>query len=467
MIKCKKVAALKKRISNLKKELLKTVKLAEDLKTEKKIMAHELAELRTKLFGHKTKDKNKQDIKKMPKKRGAPKGHPGWFRKVPKKIDRVVELHSDRCPKCGSLSITEYDRTEEHIQEDIIVPKTEATKYIRHYGYCKTCRKVFYPKGEDELIGSYIGPNAKAFAVYLKYKIKVSDRDIVDLFYRTFGLKVDPSSIPGFRNQLGQAALPLYSELLGDLKKSSYINADETGWKLDGINHWLWKFANKKVSITHIDRSRGSRVVEDILGKKYDGVLISDFLSAYNKVEAKAKQKCIIHLKRDLIKIKERYSCDKSTLRYAERLEDLLDEAADLKHDHIDKIIDKKDYAIKREELVDSLKDFSFPHPLKGPLVTLAKRLKKHKDSLFTFLYYMDVPSHNNHAEQQIRPDVLFRKITFGNRSPKGIANHSILQSIIQTARLNDIDCPKILKEVLSGKDTQRKRLLHSIRSPS
>ena len=207
--------------------------------------------------------------------------------------------------------------------------------------------------------------------------------------------------------------------------------------------------------------------MEDILGKKYDGVLISDFLSAYNKIDAKAKQKCIVHLRRDLIKIKERYSCDRSILRYTERLEDLLDDAVDLKQDHIDKIIGKKDYTDRREELVESLKDFSFPNPLKGPLLTLSKRLAKYKDSLFTFLYYMDVPSHNNHAEQQIRPDVLFRKITFGNRIPKGIANHSILQSIIQTARLNGIDCPKILKEILCGKNTQRKRLLHSIRSPS
>jgi len=453
-------------LSTLNKELELKSKRIDDLETENKLLKTELAELRTKLFGHKAKDK-KDKSAVVSKKRGAPKGHPGWFRKAPKKIDKTVELRPDKCPKCGSDNITEYNRTEEHIQEDIIVPKTEATKYIRHYGYCSSCHKVFYPKGEDELIGSYIGPNAKAFAVYLKYKIKVSDRDIVDLFYRTFDLKVDPSSIPGFRNQLARAGLPLYSELLGDLRKSSYINADETGWKLDGINHWLWKFTNKKVSITHIDRSRGSGVVEDILGKEYRGVLVSDFLSAYNKIDAKAKQKCIVHLKRDLIKIKERYSCDRSILRYIKKLEDLLDEAVDLKKDYIDKITSKKDYAAGRKELVDSLKDFSFPHPLKGPLLTLSKRLAKHKDNLFTFLYYEDVPSHNNHAEQQIRPDVLFRKITFGNRSPKGIANHSILQSIIQTARLNDIDCPKILKEILSGKDTQRKRLLHSIRSPS
>ena len=202
------------------------------------------------------------------------------------------------------------------------------------------------------------------------------------------------------------------------------------------------------------------------MGKRYDGVLVSDFLPAYNRIEAKAKQKCICHLKRDLIKIEKRYSADRSITGYTERLNDLLDEAADLKSNYMDKAVGKKEYTTRREELVDALDDFSFPNPLKGTILTLAKRLKKHKESLFTFLYYTDVPSHNNHAEQQIRPDVIFRKITFGNRSQKGAANHSILQSIIQTARLNNIDCPGILREVLCGKDAQRKKLLRSIRSP-
>tara|TARA_B100000315_G_scaffold255574_1_gene299245 strand:+ start:1058 stop:2458 length:1401 start_codon:yes stop_codon:yes gene_type:complete len=453
-------------ISSLKDKIDKKDKRIRELEAENKILKAELAQVRTKLFGHKRKDKKEKSLR-LPKKRGAPRGHPGWFRKAPKKIDRTVELRPDKCPKCGSLSITEYDRTEEHIQEDIVVPKTEATKYIRRYGYCRCCHRVFSPQADDELLLSYIGPNAKAFAVYLKYKIKVSDRDIADLFLRCFKLKVDPSSIGGFRDQLSQKALVLYSRLLEDLRKSPYINADETGWKLDGENYWLWKFANKNVSITHIDKSRGSKVVEDILGKKYDGVLISDFLSAYNKIEAGAKQKCMVHLKRELKKLDERYHKDSSILRYIQRLKDLIGEAEELKEKYMDKKILKKDYVSKREELADALRDFSFPHPLKGPVVTLSKRLARHKDSLFTFLYYEDIPSHNNHAEQQIRPDVLFRKITFGNRSHKGTANHGILQSIIQTARLNGVDSLNILKELLLKKETQRKKLLHLIRSPS
>jgi len=60
-------------LSALNKELELKSKYIKDLETENKLLKTELAELRTKLFGHKIKDKNKKDSKKIPKKRGAPK----------------------------------------------------------------------------------------------------------------------------------------------------------------------------------------------------------------------------------------------------------------------------------------------------------------------------------------------------------------------------------------------------------
>jgi len=92
---------------------------------------------------------------------------------------------------------------------------------------------------------------------------------------------------------------------LESLKQSPFIHVDETGWRLDGKNYWLWKFSNKSICYSHIDKGRGQKIVEDILGKSYDGVLISDFLSAYNKINAKAKQRCLVHILRNLKKVTE------------------------------------------------------------------------------------------------------------------------------------------------------------------
>ena len=47
----------------------------------------------------------------------------------------------------------------------------------------------------------------------------------------------------------------------------------------------------------------------------------------------------------------------------------------------------------------------------------LIKRLRRHKQELFTFLEHPEVGSYNNHAEQQMRKPVLVRKVSQQNRS--------------------------------------------------
>ena len=64
-------------------------------------------------------------------------------------------------------------------------------------------------------------------------------------------------------------------------------------------------------------------------------------------------------------------------------------------------------------------------------------------------MYIKGIDYHNNHAEQEIRPDVIFRKITFGNRSLAGAENHSVLSTILQTAKLNNMDPIATLKKIL------------------
>jgi len=303
-------------------------------------------------------------------------------------------------------------------------------------------------KGENELSGSYIGPVAKAFAVFLKYGIKISDRDIQRVFEKMFNLKVAPSSIVGFRDQLKTEALPIYEALKKSLKQGKFIHADETGWKIDGDNAWLWKFSNKKICITHTETSRGQKVVEDVLGNEYKGTLISDFLSAYNKIAAKNKQRCLVHILRDLKKVIKYWQDDKEVIRYCERLKNIFEDGIALHNEYHNKKRDKKYYQ-RRKFIILQLDDFSFPNPNKRILQRFVKRLNRHKDELFTFLYEKDIDFHNNHAEQQIRPDVILRKITFGNRSLKGAKVHDVLMSILQTAKLNRLDPIDTLQKIL------------------
>jgi hypothetical protein len=432
---------------------LKTLEQENDrLREENAYLKFELEELKDKRYKSHKKNPphNTPPASPSPKKQGGIFGHIGWFRKRPKTIDRTEELRLCACPQCGSRDITECKKVQEHIQEDITLPKVEVTLYRRFHYYCRKCKRIVSVKGTDELERSHIGPKAKALAVFLRYAIKISERDVRALFHRAFGLNVVASSIAGFRYQLKREALPLYRTLMESLRKGSLIHADETGWKVNGSNYWLWKFSNKKICISHIDKSRGQNVVENIIGQEYNGVLISDFLSAYNKITTKAKQRCLVHILRDLKKVMKYWHDDREVMQYCERLKKIFEDAIRLYKDYNGKKQDNV-YRSRREALNQALKDFGFPNPNKRILRRFAKRLERHKDEILTFLYVKDIDYHNNHAEQQIRPDVLFRKITFGNRSLNGAENHSVIMSIIQTAKLHGIDPIRVLENILLG----------------
>lgn len=216
-------------------------KRIEDLEEQLAYVKFELEELRSKRYksGRKKPPDDPATPLSPPKKRGGLFGHMGWFRKKPKIIDKTIELTIGVCPECGSKDLSGCQKTEEHIQEDIILPRTEVTRYIRHHYYCKGCKKVVSSRGANELTRGPIGPTAKAFAVFLRYAVKISERDVQALFEKAFNLKIAASSIAGFRDKLKEEALPVYEKLLNALREGRFIHADETGWKVDGDNYWL------------------------------------------------------------------------------------------------------------------------------------------------------------------------------------------------------------------------------------
>ncbi len=446
----------------------------ERLKEENAYLKFKLEEFNAKRYknnktppadGHDGDPGTDQEVPPAPKKHGGKFGHPGWFREKPKKIDRIEDVRLECCPECGSKDIAacRNKKIDEHIQEDIILPTVETVLYRHHEYYCKKCSKVVSSLGKDELANSYIGPKAKALAVFMRYAVKISERDVKNLLEKAFNLNIVHSSIAGFRDQIRRAGVPLYTALKESLKKSPFIHADETGWKVDGKTSWLWKFSTKKVCVSYIDSSRGQKVVQEILGDHYFGVLIMDFLSAYNKIITKAKQRCLVHLLRDLKKVLRYWHDDEEVVRYVARLKKILEDAIALYKDYKDAAWDQE-YCRKRAAVEAALQDFDFPNPNKRVLNRFAKRLKRHKGELFTFLHERGVDYHNNHAEQQIRPDVIFRKITNGNRSLKGTQCHNVIASILQTAKLNKIDPIGTLEDVLLG--TREHSLLNALSPP-
>ena len=440
-----------KPVNNSDKRLKELELENERLREENACLRVELKELKDRIYGRRKKKDPPQSPQApgLPAKRGAFFGHLGWFRKKPGHINKIIEVHLKRCPVCGGKDLKECGGIMTHTQEDIVLAHPSVSLYRKHRYYCRGCRKVVTGQGEGEIDRGHIGPLAKTLAAYLKYQVKVSDRDIQKIFSDLFGLKFTVGAVLGFRTQLRKRLEPVYADLLRTIRRSRMVHADETGWKVDGQSHWLWSFSNKTTAVCHIDKSRGGKVPAAILGKAYKGVLVSDFFSAYNKTASGSKQRCLVHLLRDVKRVEECAEGHPAIERFCKRLKDLVRQSVMLAE--VRKTTTAADYAKKRNRLLESFRDLRLTDPANKIIQRFVKRLDRHKEECLTFLDKPGIPWNNNHAERMIRPNVLLRKITFGNRSDEGTHNHNVLMSVIQTAKLNGKDPLKVLRELVEN----------------
>jgi len=79
----------------------------------------------------------------------------------------------------------------------------------------------------------------------------------------------------------------------------------------------------------------------------------------------------------------------------------------------------------------------------------LAAHLTTELPAVFGFLFDLTVDVTNWLAEQALRPAVVNRKVSGGNRSDRGAETQQILSSVVQTARLRDLDPREVLVELL------------------
>ncbi len=226
---------------------------------------------------------------------------------------------------------------------------------------------------------------------------------------------------------------PLYDEIGHRASRSAVLCADETGWRLNGVTHWLWCFVTSTLCYYVITRSRASPVVREVLGRIFKGILICDFWGAYNKISALAKQRCFYHLFTELVKV-DQHNPSAGWKAFRKKLSRLLKDA--IRFAEKQKKLQAHVIKRRKERLYARLAQFLAAPNQDPDAQRLLKRLRRHQKELFTFLEYPDVSPYNNHAEQQMRKPVLTRKVSQQNRSHEGAQSQSILMSLFRSAEL-------------------------------
>ena len=393
------------------------------------------------------------------KKRGAPGGHPGWVRPKPDHSDRTIHVPAPTiCPSCHAHDLTPMEESTEHLQEDIVIrPRTVVTCYLHRQAFCRRCNRPVVQAGKDELLNAPIGPVAKSVAIYLRYRIGISYRKTRELFRELFGLEFAPASALGFDRKASAEGEPIYQDLRDKIRTSEVVHADETSWRNDGVGHHVWFAGNQRLAFFHIDRHRSAEVAKSIFGESFDGTLVRDRYAAYNGIGVDW-QICLAHILTNAKEIRAEHALlpqtekDTATRSFCDRIMDLCSRLCEIGQKLKSGAIPWKAAPKIETSFVKELNTIcKHPLPFK-PAETLRTYLAgaEHK-FLFTFLRRPGVPPTNNHAEQSLRHLVIFRKICLGTRSESGLKTHSILPSLVQTARRQCLHPRKFLQILLTA----------------
>jgi transposase len=444
---------LRARVDDMEAALLLSIEKIESLnkelaevKEENTVLKTTGKEEREKIYG---KHRDKKD--KKGGKPGAPFGHKGKTREKPRQPDKTIDVYLKKCPTCSGkvVGLNGENSVSEHSQQDIKII-IETTLFRHHKYWCACCGKIVQGLGEGEIPRSYLGPNVLLFGSLLHYDAGIPYEKLTGIFNNIFGLSVTTGSLIGMDKRISAKGLPLYTELEEGIKNASVSYTDETGWKINGENHWLWHAGNNESAVYKIDPHRNHEVAEGILGNDFKGVIVSDCLGSYNLLNAAAKQKCIAHLLRDVDKLPLLYPDNPETIAFSVNLENILREGLDAKNDYKDNNnLTLEDLQTVKEMLENKLTALTNVKLSKKKSEALRKRLIRHKGELFTFLSHPEVEPTNNIAERHLRPSVISRKLSFGNKTKAGADRHAVMMSLIQTEKLQGRDPRQMLYNLI------------------
>ncbi len=265
------------------------------------------------------------------------------------------------------------------------------------------------------------------------------------MFAHLPGLSVSPGAISHQVQRVADWFDGDFEKLMIELRCAKYVHADETGWRTNGKNGYLWAFTSPTQTVYHVDKSRGGKVIGKLLGKAFGGTLISDFYSAYSRMDCK-KQKCLVHLLRELTESAEKFPAFAAGSFFTDSRR-LIKQMLRLKGEW-DKLSDEQ-YIPRIGRLEARLEALATAQHDEPNAKRIAKRMHKYQKELTAFLWEKDLDGTNNAAERAIRPAVVARKISGGSRSKNGAEAWATLASLLRSASQQGKNLLETIKSML------------------
>ena len=371
------------------------------------------------------------------------KGRPGVGRMLEPNPDRVVDATLDACPHCAA-SFPAGQQTPQQVYDRIELPpiKPDVTRVRLFGGRCTCCGEratATAPAGLEP--GSPFGQSITALVVYLHYAHAIGLERLCALMAEMFALTISEGAIS---NMLARSREPLAaaaSTIQQAVVASEVVASDETSARVNGQTWWEWVFVGT-LAVLHVIRpSRGKAVVQEVFGAVQPMVWVSDMLGS-QRGHAVQWQVCLAHLLRDA-----QYGIECGDTAFSTPFKRLLLRAIAIgrRRDTL------KDATLKQyhADLDRRLDRIMAAVPVGEPGRKLRKRIAANRGHLFVFMTNRAVPYTNNVSERNLRPSVIFRKVTNGFRCEWGAITYAAFRSIVSTAKANQAPVLNALRTAL------------------
>jgi hypothetical protein len=365
------------------------------------------------------------------------------------------------CPTCRlPLSGGAVARTREVIE----VPLAPAvvTEHVYLVRTCPGCRGRWQPGPEvaGVVVGQgRLGIGLLSLIAWLREEARLPVAAIQRYLAQVHALDLSVGAIVGATRTVAARAAAAVAQQLVAIRGSPVVHADETGWREDGRNGYVWTLSTPEARyFVRGGRDRG--VLEAALGTDFAGVLVSDFYAAYTTYAGARHQYCWAHLLRDADELARQHPAEAGVRGWADALHRLFARA---------RAVADPDPAARlraRQRLEADLLAVCAPYllpasapaapagaeaaaPAPAPQAGLCRRIEKHLGELFVFVEEPAVPPTNNAAERSLRHLVTCRKISGGTRSAQGTETRLTLAALFGTWRalhLNPLEqCRRLL----------------------
>jgi len=343
-----------------------------------------------------------------------------------------IQVHAAACcPECGRQLHGGWVHRQRQVIE-IVPPQVRIIAHVMVARRCGICQRRVLPKLTSAELGVQgrrrFGVGVQALVAVLHGRYRMPLREVRRLLAEWSGLRISDGEMVALLDGVVAAGGEELSRLEKAVRGSPVVCADETGWRQDGKNGWLWTFATPTVRYFEYRDTRSGKVPEEVLGEDFGGVVSCDCYVGYHRLAAE-KQRCWAHLLRDLHALAEEHADRPKVGAWGKAIQALYEEArAFPAATPLRRQRKRRALEVRLDGLVRRV-----AQQAQAPHRVLAQRMRSHLREWFVFVEHPEVPSTNNLAERSLRPAVIARKISGGTRSAKGSQTMMKVMSLLGT----------------------------------